>query len=367
MQIGILGGGQLGRMLALAGLPLNVRSLILEPAVEPCAGHISPVITGEFEDYQALYKLACESEIITYEFENVPVTSAHWLAERKPVFPPPEALAVAQDRLSEKHFFSQLGIPVAPFVAVNCREDYEQGIKEIGLPAVLKTTRFGYDGKGQAVVRNAEQVESAWYRLQGRPLILEGLVPFVRELSILSVRSRSGEMAFYPLVENVHREGILRRSIPLDNIPFGLQNKAEEIARKALNQLNYVGVLAIEMFQTGTDASSTLVVNEMAPRVHNSGHWTIEGAQTSQFENHLRAILGLPLGSCELRGYSQMFNLIGNLPPMEKILGIPGVHVHHYGKDPRAGRKVGHITVCGNTQKERNDRSEHLLSVLDLL
>jgi 5-(carboxyamino)imidazole ribonucleotide synthase len=349
MRIGILGGGQLGRMIALAGYPLGVRCTVLEPTTESSAAQVCAHIQGEFDDYQALYQLATCSDVVTYEFENVPVESARWLAERVPVFPPPEALEVSQDRLIEKTFFQNLGIPTPPFAAIDTREEYDAALRTIGLPAVLKTRRFGYDGKGQAVIDTKEQAEAAWIRLGGRPLILEGFVPFDRELSLIAVRGRNGEIAAYPLTENEHRDGILHRSLaPARETGEELTERAVEYAERIMTKLNYVGVLAIEWFQDGP----RLLVNEMAPRVHNSGHWTIEGAVVSQFENHLRAIAGWPLGRTEEVGWSAMFNFIGSMPPAPEILAYPFAHLHDYGKSARPSRKVGHVTLCVETEHQ---------------
>jgi 5-(carboxyamino)imidazole ribonucleotide synthase len=361
MHIGILGGGQLGRMLALAGHPLALNSRVLEPAAECPAAAVAYHLRGEYEDFQALYSFCQGLDAVTYEFENVPVASARWLAERVPVFPPPDALEIGQDRLAEKTFFQKLGAPVPPFAAVDSRADLDVAVARIGLPAVLKTTRFGYDGKGQAVLRAAADVGAAWTTLGGRPLVLEGFVPFDRELSILAVRGRTGELAFYRLVENVHRAGILRVSTsPLTGLSRELQAKAERIATKALEALGYVGVLAVELFQVGDE----LLVNEMAPRVHNSGHWTIEGAETSQFENHLRAVAGLPLGSTAAIGRSVMVNLIGGWPEPRDVLAIPGAHLHLYGKQPRANRKVGHITVRADSDGELIERVRRVRALM---
>jgi 5-(carboxyamino)imidazole ribonucleotide synthase len=360
MRIGILGGGQLGRMLALAGHPLGMTFRILEPAAECPAAAVALHLRGEYEDYQALYHFCQGLDAITYEFENVPVETARWLAERVPVFPPPAALEVGQDRISEKTFFAKLDVPVPPFAAVNSRADLDAAIQRIGLPAVSKTTRFGYDGKGQAVLRISADVDSTWATLGGRPLILEGFVPFERELSILAVRGRTGELAFYPLVENVHRDGILRVSTAPAHVSRELQAMAERIATKVLEALKYVGVLAVELFQVGDE----LLVNEMAPRVHNSGHWTIEGAETSQFENHLRAIAGLRLGPTTTIGHSVMINLIGGWPDPAAVLAIPGAHLHLYGKKPRANRKVGHITVSADSQGELLERVQRVKGLM---
>jgi 5-(carboxyamino)imidazole ribonucleotide synthase len=279
---------------------------------------------------------------VTYEFENVPVAAANFLAERVPVYPPTVALEEAQERLREKRLFRRLEIPTTEFAEVAKREDLDAAVKQVGLPAMLKTCRMGYDGKGQWLLRTAEDVEKARLELPEVPLILEKFVPFTREFSILGVRGHGGEIAFYPLIENQHREGILRLSVaPAPNLTAGLQLEAEDAARKLLKALGYVGVLCIEFFEVG----GRLLANEMAPRVHNSGHWTIEGAVTSQFENHLRAILGMPLGSTAAVGVSAMINLIGELPERAEVLNVSNAHLHLYGKEPRAGRKLGHVTV----------------------
>jgi 5-(carboxyamino)imidazole ribonucleotide synthase len=344
MLIGILGGGQLGRMLALAGYPLGLRFRFMDPARDVTCGQLAELVTGAYEDAAALERFAAGVDVITYEFENVPVEAARFLAQRAPVYPPPQALAAAQDRLVEKTFFRRCGIPTPQFAPVDARADLDAAISQIGLPAVLKTRRMGYDGKGQAVLRNPADVDRAWQLHAGAPLILEQFVPFEREVSVLAVRSARGEQAFYPLIENHHREGILRRSLaPAPDTAPELQRRAQEYAGRVLDELQYVGVLAIELFQAG----GGLLANEMAPRVHNSGHWTIEGAQTSQFENHLRAVLGLPLGSTQPLGCSAMLNLIGRAPDASEVLAVPNAHLHLYGKAPRPGRKIGHVTVCG--------------------
>ncbi len=346
MNLGILGGGQLGRMMALAAHNLGYRCTVLDPVANPCAADVAQHIRGEFDDLQALYQLAQVSDVITYEFENVPVESARWLAERKQLFPSSRALEVSQDRLTEKLFFQSLGIPTPPFAAVETRAEYDQAIQSIGLPAVLKTRRFGYDGKGQAVLRTTEQAEQAWTLLGGRPLILEGFVQFDREVSLLSVRGRDGAFACYPLVENEHREGMLYRSIaPAPHGREELHERAADFAKMVMDELNYVGVLAMEWFQDGPQ----LLVNEMAPRVHNSGHWTIEGAACSQFENHVRAVCGLPLGSTHAVGHSVLFNLIGVKPSVDEVLKIPNAHLHWYGKEAKPKRKVGHVTLTADT------------------
>jgi 5-(carboxyamino)imidazole ribonucleotide synthase len=340
--IGILGGGQLGYMLALAGYPLGLHFRFLDPSPEAPVGRIANRVTADFQDEQALQKFSHGLEVVTYEFENVPVAAAKFLADRVPVYPPSIALEEAQDRVREKQLFRKLGIPTAEFSPLANRKNLDAAVKLVGLPAVLKTCRMGYDGKGQWLLRTAEDVDKARPELPDVPLILEKFVPFTRELSILGVRGWSGEIAFYPLIENHHRGGILRLSLaPAPNLTESLQKEAERAASALLEALGYVGVLCIEFFEI----DGRLLANEMAPRVHNSGHWSIEGAVTSQFENHLRAILGLPLGSTAVVGVSAMINLIGEVPQSAEVLRVPNAHLHLYGKEPRAGRKLGHVTV----------------------
>ena len=342
MTIGILGGGQLGYMLALAGYPLGLHFRFLDPSPEAPVGRIAQRVTADYTDHGALEKFSSGLELVTYEFENVPVEAAKLLAGRVPVYPPPAALEAAQDRLAEKTLFSKLGIPTTAFLAIEKAADFDRAVGELGLPAVLKTSRLGYDGKGQWILLTAEDVAKAKSKLPKVHLILERFVPFSRELSLLAVRSRTGETAFYPLVENYHQSGILRLSLaPAPALDSSLQRSAEDMALRVLEALKYVGVLAIEFFED----RGRLLANEMAPRVHNSGHWSIEGAVTSQFESHLRAVLGLPLGSTGLLGHSAMVNLIGELPESAEVLAVPDTHLHLYGKSPRPGRKLGHVTL----------------------
>jgi 5-(carboxyamino)imidazole ribonucleotide synthase len=344
MRIGVLGGGQLGRMLALAGLPLGLHFRFLDPAADACAGEVGELIVGEFTDPAALGRFADGLVLATYEFESVPVAVVHEVARHVSVYPPPQALEVAQDRLHEKNLFVSLGVPTPPFVNVGNKNDLPSVVEAFGLPAVLKTRRHGYDGKGQYVLRQAEDTEWAYAKIGNGSFLLDRLVPFERELSIIAVRSRAGESRFYPLVENRHEQGILRQSLaPAPGLTAEVQTEAESYAQRIMEAVDYVGVMAVEFFQH----EGKLLANEMAPRVHNSGHWTIEGATTSQFENHLRAILDLPLGSTEVAGSVAMLNLIGQTRPLDQLLAVPDCHVHLYGKAPAPGRKLGHITVCG--------------------
>jgi 5-(carboxyamino)imidazole ribonucleotide synthase len=340
--VAVLGGGQLGRMLAMAGLPLGLGFRFLDPSPDATAGALGPLVVGALGDETALAHVTEGADVVTYEWEGVPATGARFVASTgKPVLPPPVALDVAQDRLHEKELCRQLGIGTPDFVPIDDRPDLERAVKELGVPAVLKTRRGGYDGKGQVVLREPDDSERAWAEVGGVPLIFEAHVPFDRELSVLAVRGRDGATACWPLVENHHEGGILRRSFAPAPLSERLQHDGEQLVEKLLDELEYVGVLAVELFE----ADGELLVNELAPRVHNSGHWTIEGAATSQFENHLRAILGWPLGSTAAVGMNAMVNCVGALPDPGAVLAVPGAHFHNYGKAPRPGRKVGHITI----------------------
>ena len=358
MKIGILGAGQLGRMLALAGYPLDLDFVFLDPAEAACAAPLGEHIHADYADEHALAEFCSRIAVATYEFENVPLPAAEFVSGRVPLMPGAAALQSFQDRLTEKTLFTELDIPVPPFVAVSSAAELSSAVEQIGLPAVLKTRRLGYDGKGQAVLRELSDIEPAWQRLGGQDLILEGFVAFERELSIIAVRGKDGECAFYPVCENVHRDGILRLATPRADDPMQALDEAH--ARKALEALDYVGVLAFEFFVDG----DRLLANEIAPRVHNSGHWSIEGAECSQFENHLRAIAGLPLGSTALRGPSAMINLIGQPPATADMAAVPGAHVHHYGKTPKPQRKVGHVTVTAATEEQLLQRVSQVQALL---
>lgn len=342
--IGILGAGQLGRMLALAGYPLGLRFRFLDPHPEAPAGHLAEQLHASLHDLSCLERFAPGLTVATFEFESISVELVRALAAHLPVFPSPDSLERGQDRLLEKTLFQRLGLPTAPFVPVSSRAALEEALKVVGFPAILKTRRFGYDGKGQFRLNGPADVGPAWEALGDVPLLLEALVRFEREVSQIAVRGQNGALVFYPLVENHHHHGILRLSLaPAPGLTAELQQQAADLTRRVLEELNYVGVLTIEFFQQG----ERLIANEMAPRVHNSGHWTIEGAQTSQFENHLRALLGWPLGSADLVAPCAMLNLIGVLPSTEEMLTFRDVHLHLYGKAPRPGRKIGHVTLRG--------------------
>ncbi len=342
--VGILGGGQLARMLALSGAPLGLRFLVLDATADACAAQFVPSLQADYRDQAGLAEFASRVDVATFDFENVPAESARWLADRVPVFPSPRALAVAQDRLAEKTLFRELEIGVPEFTDIASRADLDRAVATQGVPAILKTRRLGYDGKGQFRLRSIADVDAAWTALGSQAssvgLILEAFVPFEREVSVLAVRARDGEFRTWPITENWHEDGILSASLAPSTLPSALAVEAISHARRLAEALDYVGVFALELFVSG----GRLLANEMAPRVHNSGHWTIEGAETSQFENHLRAVLGLPLGSTRMLGHACMLNWIGELPDPAPVLAEACGHWHDYGKTPRSGRKVGHAT-----------------------
>lgn len=344
-RVGVIGGGQLARMLGLAGLPLGMRFRFLEPDPDAPAVSLGEVVRRGYGEMEAIDELSEGMDVVTYEFENVSIDVVRHVAERVPVHPAPAALEMSQDRKVEKDRFRCLGVPTADYRAVATVAELGSAADELGYPCVLKTRRMGYDGKGQAVLRGPDDITVAWAELGERLLLLESFVPFDRELSILAVRSREGEIRFYPLVENEHRDGILCQTVaPASNVSDELQAMAEDYCRNIMEAVDYVGVIAVELFQTGTE----LLANEMAPRVHNSGHWTQDGAACCQFENHLRAVAGLPLGDVEPVQPTTMINLIGEVPDVAHLLALPGVHLHLYGKEPRPGRKLGHVNVVGH-------------------
>ncbi|MCK5830969.1 MAG: 5-(carboxyamino)imidazole ribonucleotide synthase [Methylococcales bacterium] len=360
MKVGILGGGQLARMIALSGYPLGLDFIILDPSKDAGAVGLGEHLHGQYDDHALLAELAEKADVVTYEFENVPAEVATFLADHTRVFPAPNALAVSQDRLHEKGFLEQLNIPTAVYASINSLKDLEVAIENIGLPAILKSRRMGYDGKGQVVLKTKDQLASAWESMQNADSIVEGFVPFQREVSIIAARRPCGDVVFYPLSENTHEKGILRVSECC--IDDQLQTLAENYMTRLLDALDYVGVVALELF----DVDGKLVANEFAPRVHNSGHWTIEGAETSQFENHLRAILNLPLGSTKALGHTGMVNFIGGLPLLEDILKADNSHLHLYAKDFRKGRKVAHATVRDNKEEEYSQTLKYLSDLAKL-
>ena len=343
--VGILGGGQLARMMALAGAPLGLRFLVMDTAADACAGQFAPLLVGDYRDESALAEFASKVDVATFDFENVPAESAEWLAQRVPVFPNPRALAVAQDRLVEKSLFRELGIPVGAFADVGSLDALRSEVDRLGGACILKTRRLGYDGKGQFRIKSPADVDAAWQALGAQAgtvgLIVEAFIPFERELSVVAVRGRDGEFRTWPLTENWHVDGVLSASLAPAQVDAVLVEAAYAHARRLAESLDYVGVFALELFYRDGE----LLANEMAPRVHNSGHWTIEGAETSQFQNHLRAVLGLPLGETRTLGHACMLNWIGEMPDAASVLQEAGGHWHDYGKETRAGRKVGHATL----------------------
>lgn len=363
--LGILGGGQLARMLALAAAPLGVKTLVVDSAPDACAAQVAPLLAADWTDYAALEAFARQVDVVTFDFENVPAETAHWLAERVAVFPAPRALAVAQDRLAEKTLFRECGLDTPAFMAVDTRADLDRALATVGAPAILKTRRLGYDGKGQFRLRSTADADAAWAALGAQAaahgLILEAFVPFERELSVVAVRGRDGDFRTWPLTQNWHTDGVLSLSLAPAPAVDGLQQRATALAHTLAERLEYVGVFALELFVK----DGQLLGNEMAPRVHNSGHWTIEGAITSQFENHVRAVLGLPLGDTGARGLSAMFNWIGELPDAAPVLRAVDGHWHDYGKQPRPGRKVGHATVCATDAQSMAQRLADLAGALE--
>ncbi|MEN9430048.1 MAG: hypothetical protein RJA86_907 [Pseudomonadota bacterium] len=347
MKVGVFGGGQLGRMMALAGYPFNLRFSFYDAAVDCPSAPLGQLFGDKHASPESLDAFIASADVFTYEFENIPVAWVERIAAQKPVYPSVKSLAISQNRLNEKKLFSQLCIPAAAYHEIHCADDLAQAASLLGLPLVIKTTMGGYDGKGQFVLRHMNEVSQAWAELgKAAPLIAEAFVTFQRELSIIAVRSQTGETRCYPLAWNTHHEGILSHSIvPAPQISAETQAQAEQYITQILHELNHVGVLTLELF----DTQNGLYANETAPRVHNSGHWSIEGAVSSQFENHMRAVAGLPLGSTEAIRPSAMINIIGQHPDTSAILAIPETHLHLYGKSERIGRKLGHITITAET------------------
>ena len=362
--LGVLGGGQLARMLAIAAAPLGIKTLVVDGAHDACAGQVAPLVVAEWTDYAALGVFASQVDAVTFDFENVPAETASRLAERVAVHPSPQALAIAQDRLAEKTLFRECGLPTPEFMAVDTREELARALTTIGAPSILKTRRLGYDGKGQFRLKTVDDADAAWTALGEQAatlgLILEAFVPFERELSVIAVRGRDGDFRTWPLTQNWHVDGVLSMSLAPAPAIDKLQQRATALAKTLAERLDYVGVFALELFVKDGE----LLGNEMAPRVHNSGHWTIEGAHTSQFENHVRAVLGLPLGDTGARGVSTMFNWIGDLPDVAPVLRAIDGHWHDYGKQARSGRKVGHATLCAPDAKDLVTRLTELADAL---
>ncbi|MZH40893.1 MAG: 5-(carboxyamino)imidazole ribonucleotide synthase [Nitrospinae bacterium] len=359
MNIGILGGGQLARMMAQAGQSLGLSFMLICPNKNACAASFGTHLCASYDDEHAQKRLSDWADVVTYEFENVPLSTLESLQQQVLLHPSSSVLAVARDRLIEKRRFHSLGISTAKFAPVDSLEDLTRALKDIGLPAILKTRTQGYDGKGQALLRDEHDIVAAWERLGQSPCIVESMVNFNRELSIIAARDQRGAMVYYPISENHHRDGILRLSVSRLNDP--LQAEANAAIKKVMDDFNYVGVMALELFQV----NDQLFANEFAPRVHNTGHLTIEAAETSQFENHLKAICGMPLGATTSARPAAMVNLISRLPEEEQIRSVPGATPHFYGKAERPGRKVGHITLTGDdcTVEEFDQRLVTLLQI----
>ncbi len=341
--IGILGGGQLARMLALAGYPLGMRFVFFDPDPAACAGQVGPLQVADYDDTQALDAFMQRVDVVTFDFENVPVSTARYVQQRRPVYPDPSVLEISQDRLLEKRFFQKLDLPVGTFFPVNSYSELAFGAKNYAMDAFLKTRRLGYDGKGQFRITPTADLKAIWEQAKGQKLVLEQRVPFEREISVITVRARDGQVLQYAVTENKHNNGVLATSTAPARFTEACQS-AQAHARTIADALDYVGVMVVEFFETETG----LCINEMAPRVHNSGHWTIEGALTSQFENHLRAVCGWPLGATDSWGYAAMLNWIGSVPNIAQMPKQAHIHHHLYGKQPRAGRKVGHTTITAD-------------------
>ena len=359
-RVGIVGAGQLGSMLALAGYPLGVRCLFLDRSADSPGAQVAPSLIGDLEDPGLLAELASRSDVVTFDWENIPGGALEPLERVTRVRPPRAALEASQDRLVEKALFTRLKIPVAAHRAIDNRAELIQAVKQVGLPGVLKTRRLGYDGKGQYVLHAAADIDAAWQAIGGTGLIYERFQEFSRELSLVGTRSASGQTVFYPLSCNTHGGGILRYGIaPYTNVR--LERRARDYLQRVMNALEYIGVLAIEFFVV----QGRLIANEMAPRVHNSGHWTIEGCVTGQFENHLRAICDLPLGSTRALGHTAMINFLGVMPDRERLLAIDGLAYHDYGKAARPGRKLGHCTILKRLAKERDTALANALKLIE--
>jgi 5-(carboxyamino)imidazole ribonucleotide synthase len=350
----------LGRMLALAGYPLGIRCLFLDRSADTPGAQVAPSLVGDLEDPARLAELASRSDVVTFDWENISGSALEPLEKITQVRPPRAALEVSQDRLAEKALFAKLKIPVAAHAAIDAKRDLVAATQKIGLPGVLKTRRLGYDGKGQFVLREAAHIDTAWDAIGGSGLIYEKFQAFSREVSLVGARSAAGDTVFYPLSANTHGGGILRYSTaPFVSAP--LEHGARLYLKRVMNNLDYVGVLTIEFFVV----NGRLVANEMAPRVHNSGHWTIEGCVTSQFENHLRAICDMPLGSSRALGHTAMINFLGKMPDLNRLLAIDGLAFHDYGKEPRPGRKLGHCTILKRQPKDRNRALADALKLIE--
>ncbi len=359
-RVGIVGAGQLGRMLALAGYPLGLRCIFLDKSADVPAAQVASILIGQLEDASTLKQLALQSDVITFDWENISAASLEPLAKITAIRPSAAALQVSQDRLLEKELLKRLKIPVVAHAQVDSKEDLTRAVSDIGLPGILKTRRLGYDGKGQRIIRNSSEIADAWRELGSQALIYEKFQVFSREVSLVAARSLSGQQVFYPLAANTHVDGILRYSVA-PYINMALARVAKTYMKRVLSVLDYVGILTIEFFIV----KGKLVANEMAPRVHNSGHWTIEGCVTSQFENHLRAICGLPLGSTRPLGFAAMVNFLGQMPDRKRLLAIEGLAFHDYGKSPKPWRKLGHCTILSKNEHRLKQALKDALKLIE--
>ena len=361
MKIGVLGAGQLGRMLALSAYPLGHQMRFLALSEEDPSSLLGKTFIHN-NNPEMVSNFADSSDIVTYESENTDVTIVNEISKNTKVYPSDKSLYISQHRGREKALLDTLKIPCAPYQMVNSLDDLKSAIKNIGIPSILKTATDGYDGKGQFLIKSESQIDEAWEKMSGVDAILEGFINFKRELSLIAVRGIDGSVEYYPLVENSHHKGVLRLTLaPAQNISVSLQNKAEEYMSSLLKEIKHIGVLTIELFES----DDGLLVNEIAPRVHNSGHWTIEGAQTSQFENHIRAITESPLGQTTMTSkFSAMINIIGVHGPIQKVLETKNAHLHLYNKAERPGRKLGHITLTSNSIDELNKTIDSLKEYL---
>jgi len=360
MKIGVLGAGQLGRMLALSAYPLGHQMRFLALSEEDPSSLLGKTYINNHSNVIELF--SDDSDVVTYESENTDVSIVNQVSNKSKVYPSESSLHLTQHRGREKNLLSKLNIPCAPFKMVNSLLELKSAVELIGLPAILKTAKDGYDGKGQFLIKSESEIDQAWDHMSGSESILEGFIKFKRELSLIAVRGLDASLKYYPLVENTHHEGILRLTIaPAQNIPKSLQKKAEEYMHSLINEMDHVGVMTLELF----DSSDELIVNEIAPRVHNSGHWTIEGAQTSQFENHIRAITNSPLGATSIKSsFNAMINIIGMHGQTSKALETKNAHLHLYDKEERKGRKLGHITLTSNSMEELNKSIDSLKEYL---
>ncbi len=360
LRVGIVGAGQLGQMLALAGYPIGVRCRFLDRSADTPGAQVAPTLVGDLEDAALLAELAAQSDVLTFDWENISSAALKPLQKLTTIRPGPLALETSQDRMLEKALFAKLKIPVAAHAAIDSRDELIAAAKKFGLPGVLKTRRLGYDGKGQFVLKDASQIDEAWAAIGAGGLIYEKFQKFSRELSLVGARSAAGHTVFYPLSANTHSGGILRFSTA-PYVNARLELRARDYLKRVMNALAYVGVLTMEFFVV----DGRLVANEMAPRVHNSGHWTIEGCVTSQFENHLRAICDLPLGNTRALGHSAMINFLGKMPDRKRLMAIDGLAFHDYGKQSRPGRKLGHCTIIKSHPRQRNLALSEALKLLD--